>query len=84
MQRKSEKQTVSPLARHPSTSPDRGERQGSENLSSHPLPDDSLAEAETEIVWRPKRGSLQLPNCSEGTLLQIDVQKYEKHLTQLQ
>lgn len=32
----------------------------------------SIGSAETlddfEVLWRPKRGSLQLPSCSEGTL----------------
>lgn len=38
-------------------------------------------ETEFEVAWRPKRGSLQLPSCSEGTFLEVDVKYYKEFVT---
>lgn len=93
MQEKTTKQTISPLARqsdtessvlHPQQYLDNSCREINEN------PDRSVrsssletAEAEFEVVWRPKRGSLQLPTCSEGTFLEVELKSYEKYATKL-
>lgn len=78
MQEKNTKQTISPLARQSDSTlrPQQHENAGCSVRSSSL----EATETEFEVVWRPKRGSLQLPTCSEGTFLDVDLKNYATKL----